>query len=216
MRFAFIEEHRRTVPIDRLCRILDVTSRGYRAWRNRPLSRRQRDDLVLLAHIREQHRLSLGSYGRPRMTEELKEIGLNVGHRRVGRLMRQNGFTVVRTRKYKATTDSNHRFNIVPNLLDRNFTAAAVNRKWAGDISYIWTAEGWLYLAVMIVTCIPGASSVGPSAIGSSVIWQYELSTWPSRFEDQGLAAFITPIVAANIVPMIIKSDCGGTASKYR
>ena len=150
MRFAFIEEHRRTVPVDRLCRILGVTSRGYRAWRARPISQRQRDDLVLLAHIREQHRLSLGSYGRPRMTEELKEIGLKVGHRRVGRLMRQNGFRVVRTRKYKATTNSNHRFNIAPNLLDRDFTAPAPNQKWAGDISYIWTREGWLYLAVMI------------------------------------------------------------------
>lgn len=150
MRFAFVEEHRSHVPIDRLCRILNVTSRGYRAWRSRPVSQRQRDDLVLLAHIREQHRLSLGSYGRPRMTEELKEVGLNVGHRRVGRLMHQNGFKVVRTRKYKATTDSNHRFNIAPNLLDRNFMADAPNRKWAGDISYIWTREGWLYLAVMI------------------------------------------------------------------
>ena len=150
MRFAFVEEHRSHVPIDRFCRILNVTSRGYRAWRSRPVSQRQRDDLVLLAHIREQHRLSLGSYGRPRMTEELKEVGLNVGHRRVGRLMHQNRFKVVRTRKYKATTDSNHRFNIAPNLLDRNFMADAPNRKWAGDISYIWTREGWLYLAVMI------------------------------------------------------------------
>ena len=80
MRFAFVEEHCRHVPIDRLCRILNVTSRGYRAWRGRPMSPKsvggQRDDLVLLAHIREQHRLSLGSYGRPRMTEELRGIGL--------------------------------------------------------------------------------------------------------------------------------------------
>ena len=92
--------------------------------------------MVLLAHIREQHHLSLGSYGRPRMTQELKEIGLPVGHRRVGRLMRDNGFRVVRTRKYKATTDSNHRFNIAPNLLERNFVAKHPNQKWAGDISY--------------------------------------------------------------------------------
>ncbi len=84
------------------------------------------------------------------MTEELKEIGLNVGHRRVGRLMRQNGISVVRTRKYKATTDSNHKFNIAPNLLDRDFNADAPNQKWAGDISYIWTREGWLYLAVIL------------------------------------------------------------------
>jgi transposase InsO family protein len=150
MRFAFVDEHRHHVPVERLCRIMDVTSRGYRAWRSRPISQRQRDDLVLLAHIREQHRLSLGSYGRPRMTEELKELGLNVGHRRVGRLMRQNGISVVRTRKYKVTTDSNHSFNIAPNLLNRDFMADAPDRKWAGDISYIWTREGWLYLAVML------------------------------------------------------------------
>ncbi len=150
MRFAFVQEHCSHIPIERLCHIMNVTSRGFRAWRGRPASQSQREDMVLLAHIREQHHLSLGSYGRPRMTQELKEIGLHVGHRRVGRLMRDNGFKVVRTRKYKATTDSNHRFNIAPNLLDRNFQAKRPNQKWAGDISYIWTREGWLYLAVMI------------------------------------------------------------------
>ena len=106
--------------------------------------------MVTLAHIKEQSRLSLGSYGRPRMTEELKEIGLNVGHRSVGRLMRQNGISVVRTRKHKVTTDSDHKFNIAPNLLDRDFNADAPNQKWAGDISYVWTREGWLYLAVIL------------------------------------------------------------------
>jgi len=145
-----VEEHQKHMPVDRLCHILGVTARGYRSWRRRPISRRQRYDMVLLAHIREQHHLSLGSYGRPRMTQELKEIGLSVGHRRVGRLMRDNNICVVRTHKYKATTDSNHSFNIAPNLLDRAFTADQPNQKWAGDISYIWTAEGWLYLAVMI------------------------------------------------------------------
>jgi transposase InsO family protein len=92
--------------------------------------------MVLLAHIREQHRLSLNSYGRPRMTEELKELGLNVGHRRIGRLMRQNGISVIRTRKHKVTTDSNHKFNIAPNLLNRNFEADRPNQKWVVDISY--------------------------------------------------------------------------------
>jgi transposase InsO family protein len=143
---------------------MDVSMRGLRAFRSRPASRRQRSDLVTRAHIKEQSRLSLGSYGRPRMTEELKEIGLNVGHRRVGRLMRQNGISVVRTRKHKVTPfclagdckaicregDSNHKFNIAPNLLDRNFTADQPNQKWAGDISYVWTREGWLYLAVIL------------------------------------------------------------------
>ena len=150
MRFKFIEEHQSTFSIGRMCHVMDVSPRGLRAFRNRPASRRQRSDLVTLAHIKEQSRLCLGSYGRPRMTEELKEIGLNIGHRRVGRLMRQNGISVIRTRKHKVTTDSNHKFNIAPNLLDRNFIADQPNQKWAGDITYIWTREGWLYLAVIL------------------------------------------------------------------
>ena len=84
------------------------------------------------------------------MTEELKQIGLDVGHRRVGRLLRQNGISVVRTRKHKVTTDSNHKFNIAPNLLDRNFTANEPNQKWAADISYFCMRQGWLYLAVIL------------------------------------------------------------------
>ena len=107
-------------------------------------------DMVVLANIKEQSRLSLGSYGPPRMTEELKEVGVDLGHRRVGRLMRGNGIVVGRTKKFKATTDSNHRFNIAPNLLDRDFTADQPNHKLAGDISYVWTREGWLYLAVIL------------------------------------------------------------------
>lgn len=150
MRFRFVEENRGKVPMKRLCRIMNVSSRGFRAFRSRPISQSQRKDMVLLAHIREQHHLSLGSYGRPRMTEELKELGFDVGHRRVGRLMRQNGISVVRTRKHKVTTDSNHKFNIVPNLLNRDFTAAKPNQKWVVDISYVWTQEGWLYLAVAL------------------------------------------------------------------
>ena len=129
---------------------MNVSPRGLRAFRRRPASRSQRTDMIVLAHIKEQSRLSLGSYGRPRMTEELKQVGVDVGHRRVGRLMRENGIIVERTRKFKATTDSDHPFNIAPNLLDRDFTADRPNKKWAGDISYIWTREGWLYLAVIL------------------------------------------------------------------
>ena len=85
--------------------------------------------MVTLAHIKEQSRLSLGCYGRPRMTEELKEIGFDIGHRRVGRLMRHNGISMVGTHKHKVTTDRNHKFNIAPNLPDRNFTADQPNQK---------------------------------------------------------------------------------------
>ena len=104
----------------------------------------------MLAHIREQYGLSLGSYGRPRMTMELKEVCLDVGERRVGRLMKINGIKPVHTRKHKITTNSNHSLGIVANVLDGNFVADAPNSKWAGDISYIWTSQGWLYLAVIL------------------------------------------------------------------
>ncbi len=146
MRFRLLQKHRDAFPATRLCQVMDVSLHGLRGFRSRPASRRQRSDLVTLAHIQEQSRLSLGSYGRPRMTEELKELGLDVGHRRVGRLMRQNGISVVRTRKHKVTTDSNHKFNIAPNQLDRNFTADQPNQKWAGpsrDIAAQCTARQW-------------------------------------------------------------------------
>ena len=84
------------------------------------------------------------------MTEELQDLGLNVGHRRVGHLMRSNGIKIIRSRKLKATTDSNHAFNVAPNPLDKNFSADATNQKGAGGISFIWTSEGWFYLAVVI------------------------------------------------------------------
>jgi len=144
------EKHRGTPPFNRLCHIMNVSTRDYRAYRTRPISQSQRTDMVLLAHIRDQFALSHNSYGRVRMTGELKELGLQVGHRRVGRLMHQNFISVIRTLKHKVKTDSKHKFNIAPNLLDRDFTADRPNQKWVVDISYIRTREGWLYLAACI------------------------------------------------------------------
>jgi len=150
VKFAFLDDYRGGLSRAHVCRVMGVTDRGLRAWKQRPVSHRQRRDMVLLAQIRDQHRLSQGSYGRPRMTEELNELGLRVGHRRVGRLMRQNAICVVRTHKFKATTDSDHAFNIAPNLLQQDFAARQPNQKWAGDITYVWTREGWVYLAVIL------------------------------------------------------------------
>ncbi|AHI26646.1 IS3 family element, transposase orfB [Komagataeibacter xylinus E25] len=104
----------------------------------------------MLAHIREHFALSNDSYGRSRMTMELREAGLDVGERRVGRLMKDNGIRPVRTRRHKVTTDSHHPSGIMTNLLDGDFLAESPHQKWAGDISSIWPAEGWLYLAVVI------------------------------------------------------------------
>ena len=134
MRFAFVEEHRHDLPVNRLCAIMEVRSRGYRAWRSRPMSVSQREDLVVLAHIRDQFEQSLGSYGRPRMTEELKELGLALGHRRIGRLMKENDIKVRRNKKFKATTDSNHSFNIAPNLPSSPGSADRPNQKWPATL----------------------------------------------------------------------------------
>jgi putative transposase len=142
VRFAFIEVWKEEWPVEFLCKVMWVTSRGFRAWQVRPMSQRQRDDMVILAHIREQHRLSLESYGRPRMTEELQELGVNVGHRSVGRLMRDNGIKIIRTQKYKVTTDSNHAFNIAPNLLDQDFSADGSNQKCPLGIMLCLTLSG--------------------------------------------------------------------------
>ena len=121
MRFAFIDAWKEEWPVELLCRIMRVTSRGFRAWRVRPMSQRQSGDMAILAYIREQHRLSLLSYGRPRMTDELQELGVSVGQRRVGRLMRDNGIKIISTQKYKPLRIAIMRSTLQPIYLIRIF-----------------------------------------------------------------------------------------------
>jgi putative transposase len=150
MRFEFIDRAKKDFPVQRLCRVLGVSQSGYFAWKGRPSSRRQREDMVLLAHVRSAFALSNGTYGSPRMTRELREQGLAVSRRRTARLMRDNGLCARQKRRFKRTTDSEHSWPIAPNLLDQDFAATAPNQKWGADISYIWTREGWFYLAVVM------------------------------------------------------------------
>ena len=105
---------------------------------------------MLLAHVRSAFALSNGTYGSPRMTRELRDEGLRVGRRRTARLMRENGLRARQKRRFKRTTDSEHAWPIAPNLIDQDFTATGPNQKWGADISYVWTREGWLYLAVVM------------------------------------------------------------------
>ena len=150
MRFTFIDAAKAEFPIQRLCQVLEVSQSGYFAWRSRPACQRQRDDLVLLAHVRSAFRESNGTYGSPRMTRELQDQGLPIGRRRTARLMRENGLRARQKRRFKRTTDSHHAFPIAPNLLEQDFSAERPNQKWNADISYVWTSEGWLYLAVVL------------------------------------------------------------------
>ena len=150
MRFTFMDAAKKEFPVQRLCKVLGVSQSGYFAWRGRPASQRQREDLVLLAHVRSSFALSNETYGSPRMTHELRDQGLKAGRRRVARLMRENGLRARQPRRFKRTTDSRHAFPVAPNLLDQDFTAERPDEKWGADLSYIWTREGWLYLAVVI------------------------------------------------------------------
>ena len=146
MRFALIDAEKAEFPVRTMCRLLDVSESGFFAWQGRPASQRQRDDMIYLAHIRTAFELSNRTYGSPRMHRELVDEGLPIGRRRTARLMRENGLAARQKRRFKRTTDS---ARLRANLLDQDFAAEAPDQKWS-DISYIWTAEGWLYLAVLI------------------------------------------------------------------
>ena len=150
MRFRLIDQAKKEFPVQRLCDVLGVSQSGYFAWRGRPACRRRREDMVLLAHVRSAFALSNGTYGSPRMTRELRDDGLKVGRRRTARLMRENGLRARQKRRFKRTTDSHHAWPVAPNIIDQDFAAERPNEKWGADISYVWTREGWLYLAVVI------------------------------------------------------------------
>ena len=150
MRFRLIDAAKKEFPVQRLCKVLGVSQSGYFARKDRPACRRQHEDMVLLAHIRSAFALSNATYGSPRMTRELRDDGITVGRHRVARLMRENALKARQRRRFKRTTDSLHAFPVAPNLLNQDFNAAGPNQKWGADISYVWTREGWLYLAVVI------------------------------------------------------------------
>jgi putative transposase len=134
-----------------MCSILQVTRSGYYAWRDRPQSGRAQRLAELTKRIRQVHADSRGTYGSPRITVELKESGVRVCENTVARYMRKDGlFTRPRRRFVPRTTDSAHSHPIAPNRLDRDFAASAPDQKWACDLTYVFTGQGWLYLSVVI------------------------------------------------------------------
>ena len=150
MRFAFIDVERASYPLRILFRVLQVSKSGYYAWQTRKPSNRDLEDERLRPKILEAFKTGRGSYGSPRVQSELVDQGFEIGRRRVARLMREMGLEGLSPRKFRVTTDSKHDEPIAPNVLARDFEASRVNEKWVTDITYVWTAEGWLYLAVVI------------------------------------------------------------------
>lgn len=152
MKYRQIESLSADYPKRLMCRALKVTAQGYQQWKNGEDKRVQKtqDERMLLDRIRIAYAESHRTYGRIRVTDELRDAGIAVNEKRVGRLMRRDGIRAKAARKFKATTDSSHSRPVAPNTLDRDFVATAPNQKWVGDITYIWTSEGWLYLAVVM------------------------------------------------------------------
>ena len=150
MRFGFIQTEKATYPVRVLCRVLQVSPSGFYVWCQRGLSRRAKDDAALKIEVRAFHKASDKTYGSPRILEDLKANGKNVGRKRVARLMREEGIEGQRKRRFRTTTDSRHSYPVAANHLNRDFTASAPNKVWVSDITYIWTREGWMYLAAIL------------------------------------------------------------------
>ncbi len=150
MKFALLDAENAFFPARFLCEILGVSPAGYYAWRSRPAPARAKEDDALVAEIKHAHRTGRGTYGSPRIHRELRANGRNVGKKRGERLMQREGIAARRKRRFRITTDSKHTHPIAPNLLERDFTAAVPNARRVTDVTYIWTREGWLYLAAIL------------------------------------------------------------------
>jgi len=149
MRFEFIAGEKASLPVTTLCRVLQVSPSGFYAWRERPRAQRHMQDQVLGVQIAAIHAASRGTYGSPRVHARLQRQAA-VGRKRVARLMRQAGLRARRPRRWCSTTDSQHANAVAANVLARQFEPSAPNTVWATDITYVWTWEGWLYLAVVL------------------------------------------------------------------
>jgi len=154
MRYQFIEDHRSQWRLNTMCHCLDVSRSGYFSWRNRKPSRRSCEDAELTELISASSQRSRGTYGSPRIHDDLKDLGHSVSRKRVARLMKAAGITSCHHRKkWVQTTDSNHSLPVAPNIIKQDFTATEIDTKWVTDITYIRTSEGWLYLAAIMDLC---------------------------------------------------------------
>jgi putative transposase len=150
MKFAFIRAQKAHFPVAALCRILQVTRQGYYAFDKRPRSTRAANDAVLQERVRKVHQDSDCRYGSPRVQKALQRSGLRVGKRRVERAMRGMGLFARTRRHFRVTTAANPAHETAPNTLNREFSATQPNQRWVTDITYVWTDEGWCYLAVIL------------------------------------------------------------------
>jgi transposase InsO family protein len=150
MTFAFIRAEKASFPIARMCRIFEVTRQGFYAYERSLDSPRVAQELTLQARVRAAYEAGRGNYGSPRVLEQLHREGFHVGKRRVERTMRALGLYAVSRARHRVTTRANPAHPVEPNHLDRDFVATRPNERWVTDITYVWTGEGWAYLAAIL------------------------------------------------------------------
>ena len=152
MKYAFIERCEIDLPINHLCDLLHVSRSGFYDWRSRddkPSQRKLTQDIIDKA-VKVTFDAGKERYGAPRLTIDLNESGFKIALNTVAASLKRQDLCAKAGRKFKATTNSAHTLPVAPNLLEQNFTCDTPNQKWCGDITYLWTDEGWLYLAVVI------------------------------------------------------------------
>jgi transposase InsO family protein len=145
-----VQQHVGHFPITALCRALRVAKSGYYAWCGREGSARHRENETITQRIRQHFEASRQTYGSPRILRDLHEEGIACGKHRVAKLMKRAGLCARLPRRFQVTTDSKHALPVAKNLLNQDFTACKADERWAADITYLWTGEGWLYLAVVL------------------------------------------------------------------
>ena len=154
MKFAFIRGHRAAFPVVDMCRVLGVSKSGFYRWLDEPVGRRERRRAELGAAIARVHEANRGVYGSPRVCAVLRQEGRPVSRNTVAGVMRSLGIKARTHRRFRVrTTDSSHAHPVAPNVLDRRFEVAGLNRAWSADITYVPTGEGWLYLAGVMDLC---------------------------------------------------------------
>jgi putative transposase len=153
VKFAFIDEEKATWPVGAMCDVLAVSRSGFYAWKVRPTSPRTLEDAKRVVEIKAAHKVGRGNYGSPRVFRALRKQGKRVGKKRVERLMREEGIAGKKRKKFCVTTDSRHVDPIAPNIVQRDFERPELNTVWVTDVTFVWTCQGWLYLAAILDLC---------------------------------------------------------------
>lgn len=150
MKYEFIQDQSANYPVKLLCRMLSVHRSAYYDWEAKPATVIAPEELALRRRMKALFAASRDSLGSRRMAKKLREEGFDIGRDKARRLMKRLDLTVKSKRKYKVTTDSNHKLPVATNVLNRQFSPSAPNQAWGSDITYLWTQQGWIYLAVVI------------------------------------------------------------------